>query len=164
MLSRQQVGHCGSAAFPLFFGIMKRLVPLLAFALLPFAVLTAQTAAPAPASPAVAVSNETQNVTPAEAEKLLKEKKEIVVLDVRTADEFAEGHIPGAKNIDFLSGDFAKKAAELDPSKTYLIHCAAGGRSSKAVSCLKDQKFTGTVYHLNSGFKEWQKEGKPVEK
>jgi rhodanese-related sulfurtransferase len=107
---------------------------------------------------------EAKDVTPAEAEKLLKEKRDIVVLDVRTPEEFAGGHIAGAKNIDYSNGDFAKKVGELDKSKDYLIHCAAGGRSAKALNLMKDQKFSGAVYHMDGGFNAWKQAGKPVEK
>jgi rhodanese-related sulfurtransferase len=104
-----------------------------------------------------------QNVTPDQAEKLLKEKKDIVVLDVRTPEEFKEGHIAGAKNVDFQSEDFKKQVAALDKSKTYLVHCAAGGRSSRALKVLEADKFEH-VYHLNDGFAGWKQAGKPVAK
>lgn len=104
-----------------------------------------------------------KNVPVAEAAKLLNERKDIVVLDVRTEAEFKDGHIAGAKNIDFLDADFAKKVGELDKSKTYLVHCGSGGRSTKALEAFKSQKFT-SVLHLNEGFKAWVAAGKPVEK
>ena len=104
-----------------------------------------------------------KNVTPDEAEKLLKEHKEVTVLDLRTSDEFAAGHIAGAKNIDFLADDFAKKIAELDKSKPYLVHCASGGRSTRSLPQFKGQNFTN-IFHLNEGFSAWAKAGKPVEK
>jgi rhodanese-related sulfurtransferase len=104
-----------------------------------------------------------QNVTPDQAEKLLKEKKEIVVLDVRTPEEFKDGHIAGAKNVDFQGDDFKKQVAALDKSKTYLVHCAAGGRSSRALKVLEADKFEH-VYHLNDGFNGWKQAGKPVAK
>src|SRR4051794_2534476 len=128
---------------------MKRLL-LSLVAVLSSAMLTAAADAP-------------QNVTPDQAEKLLKEKKEIVVLDVRTADEFKEGHIAGAKNVDFQSEDFKKQVAALDKSKTYLVHCAAGGRSARALKVLEADKFEH-VYHLNDGFTGWKQAGKPVAK
>jgi rhodanese-related sulfurtransferase len=104
-----------------------------------------------------------QNVTPDQAEKLLKEKKEIVVLDVRTPEEFKDGHIAGAKNVDFQGDDFKKQVAALDKSKTYLVHCAAGGRSSRALKVLEADKFEH-VYHLNDGFNGWKQARKPVAK
>jgi protein disulfide-isomerase len=59
-----------------------------------------------------------------------------VILDVRTAKEFESGHLPGALNLDVTAADFREKAAALDKSKTYLVHCAAGVRSAKACETL----------------------------
>ena len=58
--------------------------------------------------------------------------KQNVILDVRTPAEFSAGHIPGAVNLDYNAPDFQAKAAALDKSKTYLVHCAVGGRSVRA--------------------------------
>jgi phage shock protein E len=122
--------------------------------------LRAEDSKPAPSAAPDAVE---KNVSPDEAEKLLKENPNIVVLDVRTEDEFKGGHIPGAKNLDIFSADFAKQLAALDKNKTYLVHCAAGGRSARACKAMDAQKFT-SIYHLNEGFNAWVKAGKPVEK
>ena len=54
--------------------------------------------------------------------KLLEEDDSIVVLDIRTPEEFARGRIPGAINIDYRAPDYADKLAELDKSKTYVMH------------------------------------------
>ena len=97
-----------------------------------------------------------------EFEKLWRDKKN-VVLDVRTAGEFADGHIPGAINVDVNAPDFAKRAAALDKSKTYLVHCAAGVRSAKAAGQLAPLGFS-SLYDLAPGFKGWEKAGKPTEK
>jgi len=104
-----------------------------------------------------------RNVSIAEADKLLKTDKSIVVLDVRTADEFKAGHIPGAKNVDFYKPDFKTKLGELDRGPTYLVHCKAGGRSAKTEATMKNLKFK-SVLHLNEGFSKWEAAGKPVEK
>ena len=116
--------------------------------------LSAQTAAPAAA---------VKNVSAEDAEKLLREKKDIVVLDLRTDAEFKAGHIAGAKNIDFLGGDFAQQVAALDKTKTYLVHCGSGRRSTKALEIFQSQKIS-SILHLNEGFKAWEAAGKPVEK
>lgn len=86
-----------------------------------------------------------------------------VVIDVRTAREFAAGHIPGAVNLDVNAPDFEKKAAALDKSKTYLVHCAAGVRSVQA--CVKMDKLKlPNLVNLETGLKAWEKAGQPVEK
>src|ERR1041385_129030 len=104
-----------------------------------------------------------KNVSPDEAERALKERKDVVVLDVRTPEEFKAGHIAGAKNIDFNAPDFAKQISALDKNKTYLVHCAGGGRSSRSLAAFKEQKFS-SILHLDKGFKAWEAAGKPVEK
>jgi rhodanese-related sulfurtransferase len=114
-----------------------------------------------PATPA----NQTivSNVTPAEAEKLIKDTKGLVVLDIRTPPEFAAGHIAGATNVDYYAAGFAAALAKLDKSKPYLVHCASGSRSTKSLEQFKKLNFQ-TVYHLDSGMKGWEKAGKPVQK
>ena len=93
----------------------------------------------------------------------LREDKKNVVLDVRTEKEYKAGHIPGARLIDIGSPDFDKQIAKLDKSKTYLVHCAAGGRSAKACKKMDTLGFTNLV-NLTPGFKGWEKAGQPVEK
>ena len=104
-----------------------------------------------------------QNVTAEAAAKVLAERKDVVVIDLRTDVEFKEGHIAGAKNIDFLGTDFAKQVDALDKGKTYLVHCGSGRRSTKSLEIFQSQKFT-SILHLNEGFKAWEAAGKPVEK
>ena len=84
-------------------------------------------------------------------------------IDVRSPAEFAEDHIPGAINVDFNAPDFQKKVAELDKSKTYLVHCAGGVRSAKACTLMDKSAFTN-LFNLDPGFRAWEKAGKPVEK
>ncbi len=103
-----------------------------------------------------------KNVGPEEFDKL-RTQTNTVVLDVRTEKEFKAGHIPGAVNLDFNAPDFAKQAAALDKSKTYLVHCAGGVRSAKACGVLDKIAFTNVV-NLETGFKAWEKAGKPVQK
>ncbi len=89
--------------------------------------------------------------------------KQNVILDVRTPAEFSAGHIPGAVNLDYNAPDFQAKAAALDKSKTYLVHCATGGRSVRACEKLSRLDFPN-LYNLPGGFKAWAKAGQPVEK
>jgi phage shock protein E len=106
---------------------------------------------------------EPKNISIDDTAKLLSKDTNVVVLDVRTPKEFQAGHIKGATNINFQDKDFADRVAKLDKSKTYVIHCAAGGRSAKACSQIKDMDFKNML-HMNEGFNAWSKAGKPVEK
>lgn len=87
-----------------------------------------------------------------------------VVLDVRTPKEFAAGHVPGAVHIDWYAADFDQKVGELDKGKTYLVHCAAGGRSAKACEKMTGKLGFAACYNLEGGFKAWERTGKPVQK
>lgn len=86
-----------------------------------------------------------------------------VVLDVRTPQEFASGHLKDAINIDVEAADFATKTAALDKSKSYAIYCRSGNRSGVAMKQLQAAGFTH-VYHLAGGIGAWQKAGKTVVK
>lgn len=103
-----------------------------------------------------------QHVDAKQAQKLVEGKK-VVVLDIRTAGEFATGRIAGAKNIDFQGPDFEQRIETLDKSKSYLVHCASGGRSSHSLLLFKKHHFQ-SVYNLDGGIRAWQKDGLPIEK
>ena len=98
-----------------------------------------------------------RNVDVAEWEKLRKDSQ-VVVLDVRTAEEFADGHMPGAINLDIRGGKFAETLAGLDKTKTYLVHCAVGGRSAKACGQMDSLKFE-KVLNLSGGITAWEAAG-----
>jgi len=103
-----------------------------------------------------------KNVGVEEFDRLRNDHKAIT-LDVRTAAEYAKGHIPGAVNIDCSSRDFGEKIAALDRSHQYLVHCGVGIRSSKACERMARLNFTN-LYTLKGGFKAWEDAGKPIEK
>ena len=67
------------------------------------------------------------------------------VVDVRTPAEFAEGHLDGAVNIDFESGNFASEIAKLDPTGTYVLYCRSGNRAGKALSQMQTLGFTNVT-------------------
>ncbi len=104
-----------------------------------------------------------KDVTPDEAEALLKGAAKPLILDVRTADEFAQGRIPGAKNVDFFGDDFEKQVAALKGGGPVIVHCAAGGRSAQSLPKITALKKFGVIYHLKAGFNGWKSAGKPVE-
>jgi phage shock protein E len=96
-----------------------------------------------------------KHVSASEAQKLMVNQK-VVVLDLRTPEEFQAGHIAGATNIDFLATGFEQRLANLDKSKIYLVHCASGNRSTLALPAFKKLHFQ-SLYHLDGGFKSWEK-------
>jgi phage shock protein E len=99
--------------------------------------------------------NSYQNVD-VPAFKALMTEPEVVLLDVRTPAEIAQGKLEGAVELNFNSPDFAEKVAQLDKSKTYLVYCRSGNRSGKACTIMQQQGF-GHLYNLNGGMLEWGK-------
>ncbi len=86
---------------------------------------------------------------------------EFVVLDVRTPQEFAAGHLPGAINLDYYSPTFREQLNQLDKSKTYFVYCRTGHRSGEAVKIMKQLGFK-KIYDLNGGIMQWQAAGLPL--
>ncbi len=88
----------------------------------------------------------------------LENDENTVILDVRTEDEFNEGSIAGAINIDIYKGQgFIYLIEELDKSKKYYIYCRSGARSGQACSIMNQLGFENT-YNLLGGIMEWSGE------
>jgi phage shock protein E len=81
-------------------------------------------------------------------------KANTVVVDVRTAQEFAAGHLPGAINIDIDGGSFDSQIAGLDKSKHYTLYCHSGRRSGIAAQKMADAGFKDVV-DLKGGIQTW---------
>lgn len=92
-----------------------------------------------------------------------RQERDAVVLDVRTPKEFAEGHVPGAMNVDLNDPKFSQKVGDLDKSKTYLVHCASGVRSERAARKMAGMGFTN-LFDFHGGFHAWKNAHKPIEK
>ena len=87
----------------------------------------------------------------------LKEK-DVVLVDVRTPEEVAEGYISGASHfINFYDDDFQTKIKSLDSTKTYVIYCRSGGRSGKAAQFMIDNGFKN-VFNLAGGISSYSGE------
>ena len=81
----------------------------------------------------------------------------VIRLDVRTASEYAQGHIPNALLIDVTQADFMQKAEQLLPKdKTIALYCRSGRRSKTAAQLLAKQGYQ--VIELNTGFNSWKGE------
>ncbi len=102
-----------------------------------------------------------QHVTALDAQGVIADEPDIVVLDVRTAKEYKAGHIAGGKNIDFYAADFENRLSALDKAAPYLLHCKSGGRSSKALKLMERLGFKN-IYHLEGGFDAWKAAGLAV--
>lgn len=99
-------------------------------------------------------------ITATEAKKLW-EKGEALVLDVRGADEYRAGHVPGALNIH--AGRIRQNLEQIPQSRPVILHCHSGDRSSTAISVLMSAGYT-RVFNLTGGIRAWQDHGYPLEK
>lgn len=88
----------------------------------------------------------------------LENDKDAVIIDVRTPDEWNDGHIENAINIDIYKGQgFIYLLEELDKEKNYFVYCKAGGRSEQACNIMNQLGFKNT-FNLIGGMMEWQGE------
>ncbi len=94
--------------------------------------------------------------------ELIQKNNKIVVLDVRTPDEFELGHVKGAQNIDIYQQDFYVKLSKLDKSKIYLVYCRTNRRSGNTVNFMIQNGFK-TVYQMMDGFNGWMANKLPEE-
>ncbi|HLF62556.1 MAG TPA: rhodanese-like domain-containing protein [Saprospiraceae bacterium] len=90
-------------------------------------------------------------------EKMRGAGVEMNVIDVRTPEEVSQGKIPDALEMDYQADDFEKKIDTLEKEKSYILYCAAGGRSSKAAEMMLQKGFKN-VYNLEGGYEAWEKE------
>jgi len=114
----------------------------------------AQNATPAKDSQA----NVFQGIATADASSMISQNKDMVILDVRTPEEYAQGHLENAVNVDFRGSDgvpFRDRLQKLDPAKTYLVYCRTGQRSKSATQLMLNSGFT-QVYNLEGGITKWQ--------
>ncbi len=85
----------------------------------------------------------------------------VVLLDVRTPEEYNRGHLHNAININILDETFTQTVNKLDKKKPVYVYCQVGGRSTRASEKLKALGFVNIV-NLMGGYSAWQKAGKPV--
>ncbi|MCB0793280.1 MAG: rhodanese-like domain-containing protein [Flavobacteriales bacterium] len=83
------------------------------------------------------------------------------LVDVRTPDEFATGHLEGAIGLDWAGGILEQRMSELDKELPVLVYCASGRRSAAAASALRNDGFR-IVYELEGGISAWRSSGLPV--
>lgn len=99
-------------------------------------------------------------LAPADAQELIA-GDDVRVLDVRTPEEFAEGHVEGATLIDFYEPDFAERIAALDRGTTYVVYCRSGNRSGQATALMAEQGFVA-VNDVGGGVLAWEADGLPL--
>ena len=94
------------------------------------------------------------NVNVDGAKEMIQNNKDLVILDVRTPEETAEGMIENAIEIDYKASDFDAKIKELDKDKSYLVYCRSGGRSVSASEKMIAAGFKN-VTNMEGGYMAW---------
>ena len=105
---------------------------------------------------------EVKTIQSPEAKALLAKQENVVILDVRTPEEYAAGHLQTAKLINKYDPDFAEQINALDRNKTYLIYCKAGGRSAETTKMMTELGFKN-IYDATEGFESLKNAGVPAE-
>jgi rhodanese-related sulfurtransferase len=102
-----------------------------------------------------------KTLTAADFDSKATATKNKIILDVRTLEEYQEGHLPNAVQIDFRGSDFKDQVNRLDKTKPVFVYCKGGGRSASSCETLKDLGFK-EVYNLQGGITDWKKAGKII--
>jgi rhodanese-related sulfurtransferase len=87
---------------------------------------------------------------------------DLVILDIRTPEEFAAGHLAGAINVDYYASDFEDQLAQLNLDVPYVMYCNSGNRSSNALPLMDSLGFS-EVYEMDGGIQAWFGAGLPID-
>jgi len=97
------------------------------------------------------------NLEPKDFRQKLEEADTPVVLDVRTAAEYQQGSICGARHLDYLADGFLEELEKLNPQQPTFVLCRTGRRSIRVCTLMQNAGFQ-QVYNLEGGLKAWQAE------
>lgn len=104
------------------------------------------------------------NISVRDAAALLQNAPaDLIILDVRTPGEFREGHLAGARNVDFFGGRFEMETADLPRDAPLLIYCRSGKRSAAAAESLGEAGMK-RILHMHQGIEGWKDAGLPLVK
>jgi rhodanese-related sulfurtransferase len=105
-----------------------------------------------------------KDITPEEANMMLMASSFfIIVIDVRTPEEYTGGYIDNAINVDFNSDNFSDEINRFDQDKIYLIYCRSGKRSAAASNVMAKLGFKN-IYNMTGGILAWEATGLPIVK
>ncbi|MFL9830854.1 rhodanese-like domain-containing protein [Flavobacterium sp. ST-87] len=107
-------------------------------------------------------SQNIQTVEVAAFAKEIKTTQKPQIIDVRTPEEFTEGHIDTAQNINWLGDQFTQNAEKLNKDKPVYVYCRSGKRSLKASEKLAELGFK-EIYNLDGGYLKWKAETKTAQ-
>ncbi len=87
---------------------------------------------------------------------------DVVLLDVRTPEEFNQVRVPGSVNVDFYAADFASQIDALPKDVPYVVYCRSGNRSSQTMDIMRELGFS-EVWDVDGGIISWNEAGLPLE-
>ncbi len=102
-------------------------------------------------------------ISPQEVYDAVFKADQIQLVDVRTKEEYGEGHLQKAQNICVTDEDFEQNVAKLDKEQPVYVYCRSGKRSAKAAQILKEMGFK-EIYDMEGGFMNWESQGLQSEK
>jgi rhodanese-related sulfurtransferase len=91
---------------------------------------------------------------PSQFKASIDKTKDALIIDVRTPEEFQEGHIENAINVDYYNNQFTVIMSSYPKDAPIYLYCRSGNRSGKAATVLKEQGFTN-IFDLAGGFNAW---------
>ena len=97
-----------------------------------------------------------------EFDKKLTAIKDVQLIDVRTPEEYLEGHLKNALNYNINGSDFENQLSKLDKNKPVMVYCLGGGRSAEAAEIMEKEGFT-EVYNMQGGIMKWNAANKPTD-
>lgn len=100
-------------------------------------------------------------VVSAQTASELAARDDVEVIDVRTPEEFEEGHLEGATRIGIADADFRDQLDELDRDGNYLVYCRTDNRSGQAVEVMREMGFDN-VWDMDGGVTAWSDAGLPL--
>lgn len=113
---------------------------------------------------ATVVGTEVEQYSAADAQAFLAAAPaDLVILDVRTPDEFDAGHLSGAVNVDYYAADFTDQLDALDRDVPYFVYCRSGNRSEAAVDLMQDLGFA-EIHELQGGIVAWAEAGLGIQR
>jgi len=117
-----------------------------------------------PASPGPDAERVFHRITVQQADSLIQANRgnaDFVILDVRTASEYAAGHLENALSMNYNASDFREQLSSLDKTRTYMVYCGAGSRSAGAASMMQEMDFL-KIYEMQGGISAWINADYPV--
>ena len=112
------------------------------------------------------VKKDFEDIEPKEAFTIFEKHRndpDYIPLDVRTPEEYEEGHIENSTFLNIKSKDFENELDKLDKNKKYFVYCRSGVRSNKGANLMKKHGFK-EVYNIVGGIEKWKSNRLPIEK